>query len=263
MPLRVKDLYQFLEEFAPLNLAEKDDKNGLQIGSFEAEVNGILLGVSPSFSLFQKAIREGFNLIITHHPIFYQSISSLNLDTYPGTLVYLAIKNGLNLLSWHTPLDKIGEGVSEALAKALGWKTEDFALKTGEASGFGKVVNFENYVKLESLAQEIKRKLNTWVMFVGNPEKEIKKLAICGGSGGFLKEHLQKKGIDTLLTSDIKYHQALLAQEESFNYILIDHGKAEFYVLKVLKERIEEFLKGKEEGLKIEIYEEESPYKIV
>ncbi len=167
------------------------------------------------------------------------------------------------MLSWHTPLDKVSFGVSEALAKALNFETGDFVIEEEEGYGFGKVVNLKKCVKLEALAKKIKKTLNTWVMLVGDPEKEVEKIALCGGSGGFLKDYLKKKGINTLITSDVKYHQALSALEEGFNFILIDHGVSESFVLEVLKEKLENFLREKEIDLKIFLYKEVSPYKIV
>lgn len=260
MSLKVTDFYTFLKELAPLELAEKGDNNGLQIGSFESEVTGVLLSVNPSYSSLVEAKREGLNLVITHHPLFYKPCSQIIFEEYPGKIIVYAIKNNLNLLSWHTPLDKLTFGVSEALAQELSFKTEDFILKEGEDYGYGKVVIFENYVKLSALAKKIKKQLKTWVMLIGEPESKIKKLGICGGSGGFLKEHLKKQGINTLLTSDVKYHSAFEAREEGFNFLLIDHGVAESFALKVLKDKMESFLQKKRVSLKIKIFEEESPY---
>ncbi len=263
MFLKVRDFYQFLENLAPLRIAEKKDVNGLQIGSFEARVSGIVLAVNPIFSVFKEAVEKGCNLIITHHPLFYQPLTFIHQDEPPGNLIYFAIENRLNLLSWHTPLDKVSFGVSEALARALDLETEDFVIKEEEGYGFGKVVNLKKCVKLEALAKKVKKLIKSWVMLVGDPEKEIDKVAICGGSGGFLKDYLKERGINTLITSDVKYHQALSALEEGFNFILIDHGIAESFVLEVLKEKILTFLKEKGENLKIYLHKEESPYKIV
>ncbi len=263
MPPKVKDFYIFLEELAPLKLAEKGDVNGLQIGSFEEEVRGILLAINPTLETFQIASAKNLNLIITHHPLFYRPLARVCKEEYPGNILYFAIKEKLNLLSWHTPLDKVSFGVSEALAQTLKWKTEDFVLKEEQGYGYGRVVKFKKYVKLSTLANQVKRTLNTWVMVVGDPESKINKIALCGGSGGFLKEHLLKQGIQTLLTSDVKYHQAIEARESGFNYILIDHGISESLLLDTLKKKITDFLNTKGLHLPVEVFREESPYIIL
>lgn len=260
MSLKVRDIYNFLENLVPLNLADPNDVNGLQIGSWEASVSGILLAVNPIYSAFLEAQRENLNLIITHHPLFYKPINRIILEDYPGKIISFAIRQNLHLLSWHTPLDKISFGVSEALARELSFITEGFIYREGDNYGYGKVVIFENYVKLSDLAKMIKERLKTWVMVVGDPEVKIKKLGICGGAGAFLKNYLMEQGINTLLTSDVKYHQAIEAKEIGFHYLLIDHGVGEFFVLKILKEKLEEFLQAKGDTVKIKIYQEESPY---
>lgn len=260
---KVIDIYNYLDAIAPLSLAEKNDNNGLQIGSFSEEVQGILLSVDPSLAALNFASAQGLNLVITHHPLFYNPLRSVNRDTFPGKIIYFAVEKGLNLLSWHTPLDKVPWGVSAALAKALGWKSEEFILQEGNGYGLGRVVKFEKYVNLDSLAREIKEKLKTWVMLVGDPQKEINKLAICGGSCGFLKDYLRKENIFTLLTSDVKYHLAKEAEEEAFNFILIDHGVGESLLLQELKEKIEAYFKEHGLIIPVKVYTEKSPYKII
>lgn len=260
MPPKVKDFYQLLDELAPLQLAEKGDVNGLQIGSFEDEVKGILLAINPTLRTFGFASAKNLNLLITHHPLFYHPLTCIIKEQYPGNIVYFALEKRLNLLSWHTPLDKVPFGVSEALVKALHWDSEDFVLKDEQGYGYGRVVKLKKCVKLSTLAEEVKKALKTWVMIVGDPESKTDKIALCGGSGGFLKEHLIKRGIRTFLTSDIKYHQAIEAKEIGFNYILVDHGLAESFLLYELKERIKNFLDKRDLNLPIEIFREESPY---
>lgn len=262
MYFKVKDFYYFLDKLAPLTLADPQDNNGLQIGSFDAEVSGVLLAVNPTLTALKEAKKEKLNLLITHHPLFYKSCSYIIQDRYPGNIIYYAVKNDLNILSWHTPLDKVLFGVSEALAKELFFETEDFILKEEEKAGFGKVVFFKNYVKIADLAKKIKERLNTWVMLIGDPEEKVNKIGVCGGAGGFLKDYLLKRGINTLLTSDVKYHQAIEAKESGFNFLLIDHGVGETFILKVLKEKIENLLEEKKAVLRLKIFEEKSPYMI-
>lgn len=265
--ITVEDIYHFLNNLAPLSLAEKKDSNGLQIGSLKEKVTGILLAVNPILSVFEEANLKGCNLIITHHPLFYHPLPFIDKEGYPGKIIYYAIKNELNLLSWHTPLDKVSYGVSEALLQALSkafeLEIEDFLYSEGEGVGYGKVAKLKNCVKLGDLAKRIKEILNSWVMIVGNPEREIERIALCGGAGAFLYDQLKIKGIDTFITSDVKYHQALTALEEGFNFILIDHGLGEAFVLDFLKRRLEDFLREKGSFLPIYIYQEKSPYQVI
>jgi len=263
MPLLVKDFYNLLETLAPLQIAEVQDNNGLQIGSFLNPVSGVLLTVDVSKEAVSYALEKKLNLIISHHPLIYKPITSIIKDDYKGSLIYSLIKSDLNLISWHTPLDKISDGVSEAFIKALNLEGSDFILKEkNEIFGLGRVVYLKKSIKLQDLAKKIKELINSWIMVVGDPETEIDSFGFCGGSGAFLKEKLKSLGINTLITSDVKYHTAYEAFEEGFNFIIIDHGISESFVLPFLKEKIQEFLKTNQADLPIEIFKNKSPYKI-
>ncbi len=263
MSLFVKDLCKFLETIAPSQIAEPQDNNGLQIGSFFNPISGILLTVDVSKSVISYALERKLNLIISHHPLIYKPLTNIVKDEYKGELIYSLIKNDLNLISWHTPLDKISEGVSEAFIKALNLEGSDFIFKEkNENFGLGRVVYLKKSIKLQDLAKKIGDLIGSWVMVVGDLETEIVSFGFCGGSGAFLKEKLKKLGINTLITSDVKYHDAKEALEEGFNFILIDHGISESFILPYLKTKIQEFLKTHNTEFPIEIFKNESPYKI-
>uniref|UniRef100_A0A7C4JQW6 GTP cyclohydrolase 1 type 2 homolog n=1 Tax=Thermodesulfobacterium geofontis TaxID=1295609 RepID=A0A7C4JQW6_9BACT len=263
MSLYVKDICKFLENIAPLQLAEPQDNNGLQIGSFFNPVFGILLTIDVSKDVISYASEKNLNLIISHHPLIYKPLSNIIQEEYKGKLIYSIIKKNLNLISWHTPLDKISDGVSEAFIKALNLEGSDFILKEkNENFGLGRVVYLKKSIKLKDLVEKIKDLINNWVMVVGDLETEIDSFGFCGGSGAFLKDELKKLRINTLITSDVKYHYAKEAYEEGFNFIIIDHGISESFVLPFLKLKIQEFLKTHNIDIPIEILKNESPYKI-
>jgi len=262
MSLLVKDFYNFLETIAPLQIAEPQDNSGLQIGSLFNPVSGILLTIDVSKDVISYALEKNLNLIISHHPLIYKPITNIIKDDLKGNLIYSFIKYDLNLISWHTPLDKVSDGVSEAFIKALNLKSSDFILKEkNEKFGLGRVVYLKKSIKLQDLAKKIGNLINSWVMVVGDLETSVDSFGFCGGSGAFLKDELKKLKINTLITSDVKYHIAMDAYEEGFNFIIIDHGISESFVLPFLKNKIQDFLKNY--NIPIEIFQNKSPYKIL
>lgn len=54
--------------------------------------------------------------------------------------------------------------------------------------------------------------------------KNVKKIAVCGGSGSFLIQEAIRQGADALITADLKYHQF---QEAEGKILLIDAGHYE------------------------------------
>ena len=90
-----------------LNISEFEDYcvNGMQVEG-KRNVKKIVLGVSVSQRLFQQAIKKKADMIIVHHGIFWKS------DPHPFYLtgifrkrLALLIKNDINLLAYHLPLD--------------------------------------------------------------------------------------------------------------------------------------------------------------
>jgi putative NIF3 family GTP cyclohydrolase 1 type 2 len=56
----------------------------------------------------------------------------------------------------------------------------------------------------------------------GKPPDLIRKVAVCGGSGGDLIAKAREKGADIYITGDVRYHQAVPWSEE--NMAILDLG---------------------------------------
>ncbi|GAB6100280.1 Nif3-like dinuclear metal center hexameric protein [Halanaerocella petrolearia] len=93
----------------------------------------------------------------------------------------------------------------------------------GPKVGLGRIGNLEKATTLKEYAQLVKEKLDLrQIKVVGNLENKIKKVALCSGSGADLIKTAAVKGADVLITGDVKYHEAQMAEEE--NLSLIDAG---------------------------------------
>jgi len=75
--------------------------------------------------------------------------------------------------------------------------------------------------------------------------KEIRKVAICGGSGSFLIQSALAQGCDAYVTSDIKYHQFFDA-EDKMTLVDIGHYETEQYTSEIfydiLKDKFPNFV---------------------
>lgn len=76
----------------------------------------------------------------------------------------------------------------------------------------------------------------------GKPERLLRKVAVCGGSGGKLIPLAQFQGADVLVTGDIDHHDALAAAELGLALVDPGHYSSEHPILPVLKEYLEEKL---------------------
>ncbi|SHK06953.1 Nif3-like dinuclear metal center hexameric protein [Tepidibacter formicigenes] len=98
----------------------------------------------------------------------------------------------------------------------------------GEKYGLGRIGLVKENMTLGVFAQTVKEKLNLKdLRFVGNPNKEIKKVAIVSGSGAEFISKAYNKGADVLITGDVKYHDAQDALEIGMGVIDAGHFGSE------------------------------------
>lgn len=76
------------------------------------------------------------------------------------------------------------------------------------------------------------------VRFSGQAEK-IKKVAVCGGSGIFLKNKAIASGAQAFVTADIKYHD-FFTEHEEFLLVDVGHYESEFPVVDALRKELSE-----------------------
>jgi dinuclear metal center YbgI/SA1388 family protein len=76
--------------------------------------------------------------------------------------------------------------------------------------------------------------LNT-IRYTRLPEKPVKNIAVCGGSGSFLLQKAIQKGADMFITSDFKYHEFFDA-DNRITIVDIGHYESEIFTKELLKE---------------------------
>ena len=76
--MKVRDIANAIEAFAPLSIQESWDNSGLCIGSPDAEVTSVLLGLDCTPELVDEAIACGADMIVTHHPLIFSGLKKNN-----------------------------------------------------------------------------------------------------------------------------------------------------------------------------------------
>ncbi len=80
--------------------------------------------------------------------------------------------------------------------------------KAATQVGMGAIGELENAQSLEDFLQHISEALDTdGLRFVGDPDKPVKRVAVCGGSGADLMGDAQRAGADAYVTADVTYHR--------------------------------------------------------
>ena len=137
--MKVKDIANVIEAFAPLSIQESWDNSGLCIGSPESEVTSVLLGLDCTPELVDEAIECGADMIVTHHPLIFSGLKKISPDDIVGETVMKAIAAGISIYAAHTNSDKVLSGVSGAMAARLGLENVEILDEDGDGTGLGVV----------------------------------------------------------------------------------------------------------------------------
>jgi len=122
MSATVADLIQVMETIAPSTLAEGWDNVGLQVGQNNWPVKKVWVSLDPALDVVANACQNDVNLLITHHPLIFRPLRSVDFGTPTGAIIRMAARRKLAIFSSHTNLDIVAEGLNDVLAKAIGLK---------------------------------------------------------------------------------------------------------------------------------------------
>lgn len=219
--MRLSELIQVIEGRYDPAWAESWDAVGLVCGDPEAEVSSVLLAVDPVAEVIDEALRDGVDLVITHHPLLLRPVHGVGADTPKGRTIHRLIRAGAALYTAHTNADVADPGVSDALARAVGVTGELLPLAPSADDprrGLGRIGFLEAPMALREFTARAAEGLpkTAWgVRAAGDPEQPIQKIAVCGGSGDSLIETARAAGADVYLTADLRHHPASESLEKS------------------------------------------------
>jgi len=367
--VKVKEIIDIVEEFAPSTACADWDNVGLQVGKKDDEVNGILLTLDVTQEVIRESSERGANLIICHHPITLGKIRSIDVDDFEGGRLWAAANSNINVIVAHTNLDACPGGVSDVLAERIELKeieilfdrkaparfklvcfvppanleevanaivkagggmigeythctfrvrgtgtfkpgrtskpsigaggkvneVEEFRLETlvpsehlpnviaamieahpyeavaydvygledapaaaGESSSFGlgRIGNLRRPRLLSECLRIWRGKLGfSDAKVSGDLSRTIERVAVCGGSGGGMIAIAAERGADVLLTGDVKYHDAQLADFLGLAVVDAGHYATEYPVVPKLASLIGQKLKDKAEAVKVMVSE--------
>lgn len=235
--MKIKDIIKFLEERFPLSLQEDWDNSGLQIGNIENDLTNIMISLDLDEQTIQKAKEKSCNLIINHHPFLFSSIKSIDLNKENGKIIKELIKNDITVFAMHTNLDIGKGGVNDNLAKLL--ELRDISnLDTNNENPMARF-GYTDEITAYGFSKFVKEKLNCkGLILYGDKDKKIKKVALCGGAGSDFINDAIKKGCDLIVTSDVKYHEAI-DNCKKINIVDPGHFASENHIIYMIKDLLE------------------------
>ena len=247
--MKIKDIYNYLDTIAPFDSAAEWDNCGLSVGSLDSDVTKVIIALDVTDDVIDTAVREGAQLVITHHPLLFAPVAQIKTDS----LVYKAAKSGVTFIAAHTNLDKASGGVNDCLAKKVGVSD----LRQSGIDEFLKIGEIEPCTPQE-FALKVKNALGGKVSFTDN-NATIKTVALCSGGGGDLIDAAHLEGADAFLTGEAKHHELLYANLIHTDLFVAGHYETEVVVCEALCERLSKNFKDVE----FVLYEGNAPVKYI
>lgn len=246
-----------LERIAPLGLAESWDNVGLLIAPAEPSAEEIaveraLLTIDLTETVLAEALELGAQLVVAYHPVIFGGLKRLRRTVPMERVVLRAVRSAISVYSPHTALDAARDGVNDWLAEALGpGPRVPLAPREGEPElGMGRTVTLDQPAPLAEVVARIKGHLGLEHVRVAASARHeagepIHSAAVCAGAGGSLFEGV--RGMDLLLTGEMRHHDVLARAAGGTSVVLCDHTNTERGYLPRLAER----LRGACSGLEV------------
>ncbi len=241
--MKLIEIINVLENWAPKEHAEDFDNVGLIIGDFESDIRKAIITLDTTSEVIDEAIRNDCNLIITFHPLIFEPLKAINTLGRVQKLILKAINNNINIYAIHTNLDNNPKGVNYQICNKLKIKNLNFLIPNEliEGIGMGMYGNLDKSYDEKSFIEYIKSNMKlSSIRHSKFLNKSVKSVAVLGGSGSFGIEKAIEKKTDCFITSDLKYHDFFKANNQ---ILLVDIGHYESE--KFTKELIFDYLKKK------------------
>ncbi len=217
--MTVREIYEYLDSIAPFNTAIHDNV-GLLTGGMDREVKRICTCLDITNPIIDEAVKEGADLIVSHHPVIFDPLRSIR----PESPVYRLIHNDISAIAMHTNFDMAEGGVGDTLLELLGFISSGVILEPVHENGlgFGKVCDLDFAFSPKALAEHCKKALDLDGVRYTPIDREIRRVAVCSGAGGSNIWNAIDRGCDALITGDIKHNIWVDAINQ--NFVLIDAG---------------------------------------
>lgn len=225
--MNVSVICNALDAWAPPALAASYDNVGLLVGRPDMPVTGALINLDVTEAVVAEAVARGCNLIITHHPIWFNARKRLNGDDYVSRAIMAAIRADVALYACHTNLDHVPHGVNRMIGERLALEGLTILQPSGPDSpnGAGMIGELSLPLDKENFLVKVKDAFHCGIVrYADAPLTRIHRVAVCGGAGSFLVADAIRAGADAFITADVTYHKFF---DNEGKILLLDIGHYE------------------------------------
>ena len=228
--IKAKDIYDFIDTFAPFETQMSFDNAGLIIGDENAVSDTVIVTLDVTAEVIQEAIEHHANIIVSHHPVIFYPTKSLASDSVP----FLCARHNMTVISAHTNLDFSKGGVNDTLAELSGVIADEYS-----ADGCTIIGHLEKPVQCRDFAKSLKNHLHISGLRYTDTGM-IQKIAVSCGAGGENISVAKKYGADGFITGEIKHHQIIYANDHNIAVFDLGHFNSENLIIPKLVKKLSE-----------------------
>lgn len=243
--MTVKQFYEHLCDRVSPSLSCEWDNDGLMLTpDGEREVHRVLCTLDVTEDAVGYAEEYGFDLIISHHPLLFRPLRSLDPDNHIARKAMRLLRAGISVISLHTRADAVIDGVNDRLAELLGLSAVTMFGDGGEM--IGRVGDLPAPMSLTEFAAHVKAVLGSPTVLAADADLPVQRVAVCGGDGKDFVAGALSTGADTYLSGRIGYNVMVEAPEMGINLIEAGHYFTETHITAFFAELTNEILPAAE-----------------
>lgn len=238
----VHDIYSKLNQLAPFNTQDDFDNSGLLVGSMDKQVNKIAVCLDITNAVIDECAGSDVDLIVSHHPVIFKKLSMVE----PETPVYKLVRNDIAAICLHTPIDMAKGGISDIMYELMDFGSPSDAevlhlIHKDKGLGYGKIAKLDFGISADYLAEAAKKAFNCTSVKYVDGGKTISTVAVCSGAGSDEIYTAIDKGVDAIITGDVKWHAFVDAKNAGLTVIDAGHYHTETivcsYIINYLNEQ--------------------------
>lgn len=236
--MQLQQLSDFCDDYLKVNDFKDYCPNGVQVESAD-EVKSIVSGVTASLDLIEAAIEAKADTLLVHHGYFWKGEAPA-ISGFKGRRIRALVKNNINLLAYHLPLDAHPVvGNNAQIANIMGWEVQG----TFASGGIHDIVFHTTLpfaITLDELTKSIAGKLNATPLSLVAGDKPIKRIAWCTGAAQSYIDQAADRGFDVFISGEVSENTFHYAKECGIHYIAAGHHATERYGVQALGQLISE-----------------------
>ncbi|MBT6326083.1 MAG: Nif3-like dinuclear metal center hexameric protein [Bdellovibrionales bacterium] len=240
MTVKLKKLTKYINSY--LNIYDFSDygPNGIQVEG-KPELNKISFAVSATRDSIEQAARNNSDALIVHHGLIWSFHGAQKITGPYAKRLTPLIKNDINLLGYHLPLDAHLEvGNAATLAKRLQMKDNaPFGDYKGSPTGVCAIL--EQPEKVEQFKKRLSKVLSHEVILASHDsDKAIQSIGIITGGANSDWKLAKRAGLDAYITGEISEHDWNESQESEVHMMAGGHYATEQFGIQALMSHLQD-----------------------